>query len=389
MVITRSRSQALKKAETKVEENKNATENNSKDNVTKVPSKQEIKKTTKKTSKKSTTTTTTATAARRNSKRKADSIEPKSVPANTSHSEITTELKQEINTSDNNNAIEPKSKKVKKTTTRKIKVEETPKKMTKKESKKAEMERVLNEFPPELRTLQGRLYRMSTERMVVVQRTIVNEHEQQFDVLGSTGNVYKVQIGKQLKCTCRDQIFRRTHCKHILLVLLKVFHVNARSRACHTLSLSRNELIEVFSNCTPDASVTVNEQIQRALEKQLYGKEDSTGVEDMNDGKTKQRPLTISDCPVCFDEFTEEERINITFCQSCGNNIHKTCFDAWSKTGRSKITCVYCRAEWNDSSKKQKNKEVYNPRNEEGYVNVGSLVGMPEIRDGASYGLEF
>ncbi|KAG2215656.1 hypothetical protein INT45_008404 [Circinella minor] len=334
MVITRSRSQALKKTETKVEEKKNVTEN---DHVTKVPSQQGIKKTTKKTLKKSTTTTT---AARRNSKRKVDSIEPKSISAATTtrSNENTLELKQEINTSDNSNVIEPKSKKAKKTTTRKMKVEETPKKMTKKESKKAEMERVLNEFPPELRTLQGRLYRMSTERMIVVQRTIINDFEQQFDVLGSTGN----------------------------------------------------ELIEVFSNCTPDASVIVNEQIQRALEKQLYGKEDLTEVEDMNDGKTKQRPLTISDCPVCFDEFTEEDRINITFCQSCGNNIHKTCFDAWSKTGRSKITCVYCRAEWNDSSKKkEKTKEVYNPRNEEGYVNVGSLVGMPETRDGASYGLEY
>ncbi|KAI9266714.1 hypothetical protein BDA99DRAFT_30879 [Phascolomyces articulosus] len=210
-------------------------------------------------------------------------------------------------------------------------------------------------------------------------------------VLGSTGNVYEVEIGQRLGCSCRDHIFRKKHCKHILLILLKVFHVNAHSPACHRLYLTREELAQVFENCTPDASVIANQQIQSTLESQLYGKNLPPVKEEGNEDGAKQRPLTTSDCPVCFEEFTEAERSLIVFCKSCGNNIHKACFEAWSTSGRSKITCVYCRAEWHDSKKKKKNNtskiDTSHLRNQEGYVNVGSLVGMPEVRDVSSYGL--
>lgn len=44
------------------------------------------------------------------------------------------------------------------------------------------------------------------------------------------------------------------------------------------------------------------------------------------------------------------DKDNIIFCsQSCGNNMHKNCFEQWrqakSSMGQS-VTCPFCRVEW-------------------------------------------
>ncbi len=46
--------------------------------------------------------------------------------------------------------------------------------------------------------------------------------------------------------------------------------------------------------------------------------------------KIEQKPITNNDeCPICF-ELMINEKNNILFCStSCGNNIHKNCFDKW------------------------------------------------------------
>lgn len=40
----------------------------------------------------------------------------------------------------------------------------------------------------------------------------------------------------------------------------------------------------------------------------------------------------------------------LVWCKSsCGNNMHKVCFDQWAKSKRNQgqqVTCVYCRAVW-------------------------------------------
>ena len=37
----------------------------------------------------------------------------------------------------------------------------------------------------------------------------------------------------------------------------------------------------------------------------------------------------------------------IVFCKSCGNNVHKECFQRWSVAKRGAgVTCVWCRAPW-------------------------------------------
>ncbi|KAJ8653412.1 hypothetical protein O0I10_010958 [Lichtheimia ornata] len=107
------------------------------------------------------------------------------------------------------------------------------------------------------KALQRRLDRAFTQRMYVVSRVQKNDHHIEFHVLGSTGNHYTVHITNKMRCDCYDYQYKRLHCKHLLLVLARVLHVEKGSPAYAKLSLTDDELEQVFANCVPDPDVMV------------------------------------------------------------------------------------------------------------------------------------
>ena len=105
----------------------------------------------------------------------------------------------------------------------------------------------------------------------------------------------------------------------------------------------------------------------------------------------------------------EDDQEEIVFCRSsCGNNIHKVCFDTWAvvkrdssisnsgiMNGQFKVPCPFCRAPWDvnlDCDKitlEKARKAVISSRemamgggddigvvSEEGYVNVARELGI-------------
>ena len=100
-----------------------------------------------------------------------------------------------------------------------------------------------------------------------------------------------------------------------------------------------------------------------------------------------RKPLD-GDCPICFMELADGSSSEaIVWCKaSCGNNIHKTCFDQWARaSGSGGTRCVYCRAIWErDIDTESLAVLGRNARpdqlNSEGYVNVAAEVGMSGIR---------
>ena len=66
----------------------------------------------------------------------------------------------------------------------------------------------------------------------------------------------------------------------------------------------------------------------------------------------EQKPITNDDeCPICYEKLLNEPN-NIFFCStSCGNNLHKNCFDKWRRAKLSlnePVTCPFCRVHWKD-----------------------------------------
>ncbi|KAJ5281431.1 hypothetical protein N7478_006803 [Penicillium angulare] len=172
-----------------------------------------------------------------------------------------------------------------------------------------------------------------------------------FDFVGSTGNLYKTVIRKVPSCNCPDKRFRpqNPQCKHIIYAL--VHTLKAPAHLQYQAALLASEINEMWQECSLS-------QVK------------STSTED-NDGKRK--PIE-GDCPICFMELKTGE--NTVWCQSsCGNNVHKACFDQWAIRSRltsSGVRCVYCRAEWGNENEKRvdalRKNAVIGPG---GYRNVG------------------
>jgi len=63
------------------------------------------------------------------------------------------------------------------------------------------------------------------------------------------------------------------------------------------------------------------------------------------------------------------DKNNILFCStSCGNNMHKNCFDKWRQAKLSmneSVTCPFCRIEWKNIIEKTNN-------NSKDYLNLAA-----------------
>lgn len=70
-----------------------------------------------------------------------------------------------------------------------------------------------------------------------------------------------------------------------------------------------------------------------------------------------QQPI-VGDCPICFDELALPGRAPggasgeaVSFCCTCGNNVHTACMQHWARSKRAQgvaVTCPLCRSPWAD-----------------------------------------
>lgn len=81
-------------------------------------------------------------------------------------------------------------------------------------------------------------------------------------------------------------------------------------------------------------------------------------------------------CPICQDSLEGGQREAVTFCFTCGNNVHSACIKMWVDSRRRQsleVSCPFCRSCWMDG----KNPPKANPRatgQAAGeYVNLGNL----------------
>ncbi|KAL2837669.1 hypothetical protein BJX68DRAFT_272964 [Aspergillus pseudodeflectus] len=222
--------------------------------------------------------------------------------------------------------------------------------------------------PP--KSFQERLERAVTQRMFVVGQTVDGADgvpEMKFDMVGSTGNLYRTTIGKEPTCSCPDGA-KGNQCKHICYVLVKV--LKAPIHLQYQLAFLSTELSEIYENSP----------LRHVKEK---------AEESETDGKRK--PVE-GDCPICFMEF-EPGKENIIWCRAaCGNNVHANCFQKWAATQNSRgVRCVYCRSPWQvEDADGRVGMDLEQLRTqgqvgEDGYINVASQMGMSGERDYSTY----
>lgn len=99
--------------------------------------------------------------------------------------------------------------------------ESKPKRARKKKGEEQEEKRLRRFRVKAPATYNERLYRVRTQRMFLIDRTAGTSEdgspEEEFDIAGTTGNIYQVRIGKVPTCSCPDNE-KGNQCKHIIYV---------------------------------------------------------------------------------------------------------------------------------------------------------------------------
>jgi len=162
-----------------------------------------------------------------------------------------------------------------------------------------------------------------------------NNQEKKFSVLGSTGNIYTVNIKSTPTCTCPDYTTRHNRCKHIYFILLRVMLINPNN--VENKKYTDNELTKMFSDMQQIANFLY---VPEALQKEY----NINGILNASQNITVPMRMDEELCPICLDEINNGEELD--YCKyACGNPVHKQCFNMWIKNNKNP-TCVLCRSKW-------------------------------------------
>jgi hypothetical protein len=239
--------------------------------------------------------------------------------------------------------------------------------------------------------VRTRIQRASSQRLFLIRQEKLGEVQglcRQYAVLGSTGNVYTVDIGRVPQCSCPDCLGGNL-CKHILFVMLKVLRVAPASPLVFQKALLQTELTGIFDAADArmrrnggsfdraGAAVLAHADVRKSYA-DLTGTEGEAGsgsgsgsseaaaaaavAAESDDESYGGRAIDAeSECPICFEAITAAEvgGGKVTFCGGgCKGNVHVACVAQWVAQARgSQVTCVLCRQPWQDGAGKQNRKK--------------------------------
>lgn len=106
------------------------------------------------------------------------------------------------------------------------------------------------------------------------------------------------------------------------------------------LGFNEREINQIIRGDTAQNQQQKNKSNQTKNIKQSDRKSEETS-------NTEQREIVESDvCPICQDEFLSK-KLPVSFCRTCGNNVHIKCMKVWAEhqksNGETELKCPLCR----------------------------------------------
>ncbi len=182
----------------------------------------------------------------------------------------------------------------------------------------------------------------------------------EYMIMGSTGNIYKVSIKNQCKCTCPDQTKRQNLCKHIYFVLLRIMKVDAQTIS----SIDQHgDNGYIFLNSELESMFSQIPEVTQALCVNSDYHNRYLAAKDQVDkfGKVPQRDTEGDSCPICLDDLGYVG--DLDYCKySCGKSVHKQCLEMWLRNSQK---CMFCRENWEPQA------------HENHYLNLGTILEPP------------
>lgn len=169
----------------------------------------------------------------------------------------------------------------------------------------------------------GRMARGKTQKIYLVNRD-VNDETAQFNVMGTTGNIYEVKLSGSPTCTCPDFCQRQRRCKHIFFMLAKIFNIANP----HQEKFTKDEIAAYIQGYKTNIS---KYNIKYDIKNNCI----DVGVKGEDDF-----------CCICLDNVLNGDPY--VYCKkTCGRCIHNDCYNmVVKKTSK----CPYCAQEFCRSS---------------------------------------
>ena len=159
---------------------------------------------------------------------------------------------------------------------------------------------------------------------------------EKLDVLGSTGNVYHVELLPEgNSCTCLDFAKGGGVCKHLLFVTLRVLKLERDDHRVWQTGLTPSELAPIIQKLRGEEFRAAGVQADATV---MRGYREAQGSQDA----VVRQPLP-ADCPICFEQIETEEAAD--FCRTCGHNLHTDCRQRWAAASKQN-SCPMCRSPW-------------------------------------------
>jgi hypothetical protein len=178
-----------------------------------------------------------------------------------------------------------------------------------------------------------------TQKIFMIEHRKNSELDIEFDVMGTTKNVYTVRITESPICTCPDYVTRNKRCKHIYFVLKRIMKIDELfdgNMDEETDTYTQNQLRQLIKNMPHVMKeLVVNDIIKTKYKKLKNSKTEVIKMKDLDDV-----------CCVCFDDLANGDKID--YCKrSCGKPVHDECFKMVS-SAKKNPTCLMCGNSWHD-----------------------------------------
>ena len=176
-----------------------------------------------------------------------------------------------------------------------------------------------------------RKHRGKQQKLYFIDSNNIDDYRKEFNVMGSTGNVYTVSISNETSCTCPDYKQRHARCKHVFFILLRIMNVNEND--VDQNKYSNAEIKDMFDN------------MPGIIEELKIGNTLKNKYNQKTPKNTKVKLLGMDDlCPICLEDMNNGEEYD--YCQYyCGRAVHINCFDMCK--GQNGNNCVFCRNPFN------------------------------------------
>ena len=181
-----------------------------------------------------------------------------------------------------------------------------------------------------------------------------------FDICGSTKNIYKVKLyfgSKMIYCDCPDsKSWAKKYgviCKHSCFVLFKILKLNINKDVyLRTLIFSEEQIVYLKNTFRKFNMLNYNEDFINPYYSEKFKIIEKNKITNNNDINPRESEENF--CAICYDEFENiSDKDSNRQCKVCMKILHKKCLNKWISMGNQ--NCPYCRSIINSENNKYKN----------------------------------